>query len=559
MKDLSERIYLDYLSELDGLERFRQRFQERHPAIPLEREDPDVRRLIEAMAYFSVQTRNATMKNLRSTWRRLFAGFFDFLLEPVPASAMIQALPGERMAEVVELPRGTEIRLAPADGKAGAFRLQRDLRVLPVYIERSEVVRREGGFRLIVTFRSRFTRPDPVGVLSLHVRHLDEYRTSLAVFHALQKSLERVSVVYNEPADAYQKGLLCKEVSFSRAPPAPDDAVAYSHPLQRLRSFFQLPEQQLFVHIQVPTSPVDWERFSLCFDLKSDWRTGNSHHPDFFVPFSVPVTNLKREPAQVITADGTRTEYAIRSVSTGREFSLHSVQGVYELTKAGRAPLRPSYLPDVNADARKPGEQSPSYEIDETIDASLNAHQSLIVHMPEAFTTPRKLQVEALWYQPGFAPEASGRIKATLPGRHIDGLEWQVSGEVKQHLDSHLQHDMSALVHVLSMRTRSTLTRDDLIALLNYLGTPMESPFRRVLPWLRDLTVTTQPDGALRGTGIQHLYKAEFDAFDPSFEPLVVCFLDQVRELLDVWNNEATVELRATVAGRELFPPKKSP
>ena len=87
---------MDFLSELDALERFRRAFLERHPRLPLDREDPDVRRLIESMAFFSVQTRQATLRNLRSTWRRLFAGFFDFLLEPVPPRRWCKPCPPRR-------------------------------------------------------------------------------------------------------------------------------------------------------------------------------------------------------------------------------------------------------------------------------------------------------------------------------------------------------------------------------------------------------------------------------------------------------------------------------
>lgn len=550
MKDFSERIYQDYLGELDGLERFRQRFQERNPAVPLDREDPDVRRLIEAMAYFSVRTRHATMQNLRSAWRRLFSGFFDFLLEPVPASAMIQALPSEKMTEAVTLPRGTEVRLTPPrdsesdkDG-VGVFRLQRDLRVLPIFLERSEVLpREEGGYRLILGFRSRDLREDPVDVLSLYVNHLDEYRSSLAVFHELRTHLEQVSVVYNVTAKADSAGDTC-EVSFTRAPPAPDDAGQYAHPFQRMRSFFQLPEQQLFVHVKVPPSQKDWERFSLCFDLDADWKVGRTHRPDFFVPFVAPVVNLKAEPAQAISADGTRSEFPIRGMSAGREFVLHSVMGVYEMGKKGLKPLRPAFLPG----------DSTSYEIEETIDERLRAHQSLIVRMPKALTEPQKILVEALWYQPLFAPRATGRIAVSLPGKHIEGLRWQVQGSVRPHEESPLRDDVAALTQILAWKTKPTLNRDEVVALMAHLGTPAGSPFARVMPWLRQLTVSTLPDGALRGSGIQHQYEVLLEPFDPSFDPLVVSFLDQVRELLDVWNNEAMVELRATVDGRGPLP-----
>jgi type VI secretion system protein ImpG len=545
VKDQSDQVYLDFLGELSGFDRFRQRFQERNPGLPLEREDPDVRRLMEAMAYFSVRTRQAMTRNLRSTWRRLFASFFDYLLEPVPAATMIQAVPTEKMAEATVLTRGTEVRLTSSEAEAGTghFRLQRDLRVLPIFLEQSEVLQRQaGGWRLVLGFRSQGLRKDPVDVLSLYVRHLDAYRSSLSVFHALRTSLEQVTVLYNASAGADAPGEEC-EVSFApfpETPPTPEDSGLYVNPLQRVRSFFQFPEQQLFVNVKVPPHRKDWDRFSLCFDFHQDWRLGRSRYPEFLVPFVVPAVNLKKEPAQVITLDGTRSEYPIRGLGSARDFSLHSVTGVYELTKAGPAAMRPSFLPG----------EGPSYEIEETFDESLRSYQSLVVRMPEAFTSPRKVLVEALWYQPRFAPQGTGRIGVMLPGRHIAGLQLQTLGEVHPHSESPLGDDVDKLTQILAWKTKPTLKLDELVALLSYLGTPADSPLRQVIPLLRGLKVTTVPDGALRGSGIQHAYEVQLQEFDPSLDPLVVCFLDQVRELLDVWNGEATVALKAFVDGR---------
>jgi type VI secretion system protein ImpG len=543
VKDVSQRIYENFLGELDGLDRFRQRFQERNPSVPLEREDPDVRRLLEAMAYFSVRTRHALTRNLRSTWRRMFASFFDYLLEPIPASGMIQALPSQKMTEAIVLARGTEVRLKPADDEAGTgfFRLQRDLRVLPIYLERAEVPPEgEGdGWRLKLDFRSYGLRKDPVDILSLYVRHLDAYRPSLGVFHELRHYLRQVTVRYGTPAGPGEPEAEC-QVSFSRDAGAPDDAVLYAPPLQKVRAFFQFPEQELFLHVKVPPSRKEWDRFSLTFDLDKDWRQGRSRYPEFLHPFVVPVVNLKKESAQLITMDGTRSEYPIRSRSAGREFSLHSVTEVNELTKAGSTPLRPALLPGAG----------PSYEIEETFDDSLHSYQSLIVRMPEAFTAPKKILVEALWYQPRFMPQDTGRIGVTLPGRHIEGLHWQMMGEVHRHSESPLGNDVEALTQVMAWKTKPTLKLIELKALLSHLGTPKESPLRLVIPLLSGLKVSTVPDGALRGSGVQHAYEVQLAEFDPSLDPLVVCFLAQVRELLDVWNGEATVALKATVEGR---------
>ncbi len=539
-----QRIYLDYLSELDALERFRQRFLSAHPTVPLDREDPHVRRLIESMAFFSVQTRLATQHNLRSTWLRLFSSFFDFLLRPLPAVAMLQALPGDKMTETVVLPRDTELRLAPSHGGAGTFRTRRHLRILPITQAGTEVVRMvDGRWRLILRFESAFPRRDPVGLFSLHVRHLDEYRPSLAVFHALRQHLTQVSVVYDATADENSQGVPC-EVSFGDAPPDLDDASNYAHPVQRVRSFFQMPEQGLYLHVGVPSHRKEWSRFSLCLDLDKSWTVGRSPHPDFLQPFVVPVENLKAEPAQPILADGTRSEYTIRGMTAGRDLQLHSVTGVYVLDRSGRMPMRPAFLPG----------EGPSYELDEALDEEMRPRYSLLVRLPEAFIEPQKLLVEALWYQPQFVSEAVGRVSASTPGRHLEGLSWQLVGRLQPHRDSTLRNDVAGLTRLLAWKVKSTLERNELAALLNYLGTPAEEPFRRVIPWIRELKATVAPDGALRGSGLLHVYELLLEPFDASSEPLVACFLEQVQRLLEAWNGEASVVLRPSIAGAGPFP-----
>jgi type VI secretion system protein ImpG len=542
--DALERLYEDFLSEMDALEHFRQRFAERHPAAPLDREDPDVRRLIESMAFFSVQTRQATLRSLRSVWWRLFSGFFDFMVEPVPSAVMAQALPTEKMVEPVVLPRGTEFRLAPQGEAPGFFRTRRELRVLPVFLEGTQVLPLEhGGHRLILRFASRFARKDEVGLLSLHVRHLEDYRSSLAVFHALCRHLRQASVVYNEPADEHSVGEVC-EVSFGRSASPAEDSADFAHPFRRIRSFFHFPEQQLFIHLQVPPSRKPWSSFCLCFDLEQQWTTGRSLHPEFLQPFVVPLDNLKAEPAHPIFADGTRSQYPILNISAGGNLRLHSINHVYEVTAKGRSLLRPAFLPG----------EGPSYEVEESLGADLAPQHSLLIRMPEAFTTPRRVVVEALWHQPQFASRALGRIQVSTPGRYVEGLRWQLLGDVLPAQDSPLHGDLGALTQLLAWKSRPTLSRNEFLALLMYLGTPARSPLARVIPWVRDLTVSTVPDSALRGSGLQHVYEILLEPFEPGFEPLVVCFLQQAREVLDSWNSDAAVELRATVAGAGPLP-----
>ena len=540
--DDTDRLYQDFLSEMDTLERFRQRYLQTHPSAPVEREDPDVRRLLESMAFFSVQTRRATLHNLRATWLRLFSSFFDFLLEPLPACAMVRAAPTPKMAEAVVMPRGTELRLTPEEGVAGSFRLQRDLRVLPIELEGTRLVEREeGGFRLILDFVSvlkEHSRKDAVGLLSLYVNHLDEYRSSLAVYHSLRQHLEKVSVVYDRRADETTSTAPCKH-SY-RHPEEIEDASDFSHPMRRVRGFFQLPEQGLFLHVQVAQHSKEWKRFSLCLDLKKEWKVGRSPNPDFLVPFVAPVVNLKAEPAQLLSVDGTRSEFPVLSQSAGRDFQLQSVTGVYEITPAGRSPMRPTHLPGEGA----------SYELEEVLANDLSSRYRLVVRMPQAFTEPRGVLVEALWFQPRFASQAIAPFKVSTPGRHVEGLGWELAGALQPQRESPLRDDVKALTELLAWKIRPTLKLDQLLPLLTWLGTPVEGAFRPIIPLMKELKVSTLPDGAMRGSGLKHVYELELDAFEPAAEPLVVSLLEQVKEILGAWNAEASVELRPTVRGR---------
>jgi type VI secretion system protein ImpG len=538
--DSTDKLYQDFLSELDTLERFRQGFKRTYTNAPLEREDPDVRRLMEAMAFFSVQTRQATLHNLRSTWLRLFSSYFAFLLEPLPAAALVQAVPSNsEMAETVRLPRGTELRLEPEHGVPGTFRLERDLTILPVALKQTDLVRRDDeGWRLILRFEGTHPRKDLVGRMSLHVRHLDDYRASLAVFHALRKHLEKVTVLYDERATNGAGGTRCDHAF--RTPAVPEEEADLAHPLQRVRSFFQQPEQGLFLHVDVPPAGKAWTRFSLCLDLKKEWTVGRSPNPDFLQPFVVPVVNLKAEPAQPLVVDGTRSEYPLLSLSGGADLRLQSVTGVYEMTKTGRVPMRPAFLPG----------EGPSYEIDDALDASLTPHPRFQVRMPEAFLElePRKVLVEAHWYQPRFAEQATGPIAVSTPSRHVKGLGWQVLGTVRPHHDSPLRDNIEALMQLLAWKVKPTLSREELLALLSHLGTPVQGPFRPLLPWIRMVRSSVLPDGALRGTGLRHVYEVLLEPFNAGMEPLVTCLLEQVRAVLDAWNGEATVEVRARTA-----------
>ncbi|MGD8989677.1 MAG: type VI secretion system baseplate subunit TssF, partial [Syntrophobacterales bacterium] len=127
-------LYKVFLEQMHELENFRMSYAAMHPAIPLEREDPDVRRLTEAMAYFAARTHLAGIRNIIEFRRRIFQQFFSYLLTPLPAMGMIRAALSGKFSEPVVLPKGTEIAVSSETKGTAIFRTLHDLRILPLSV-----------------------------------------------------------------------------------------------------------------------------------------------------------------------------------------------------------------------------------------------------------------------------------------------------------------------------------------------------------------------------------------------------------------------------------------
>ncbi|HEY5956181.1 MAG TPA: hypothetical protein VIV60_06500, partial [Polyangiaceae bacterium] len=74
-----------FLRELEALDAFALE-RETEEALTLGATDPDVRRLLEALAFFSARTKAAAVDCMTQAVRRVAGGALDELLEPVPAA-----------------------------------------------------------------------------------------------------------------------------------------------------------------------------------------------------------------------------------------------------------------------------------------------------------------------------------------------------------------------------------------------------------------------------------------------------------------------------------------
>src|SRR5262245_25776476 len=109
-------LYQHFLDQLQSLEEFRQVHRERNPGAAVDAEDPAVRRLLEALAYFTARTHIAAQDNVRCSLDRLISEYFDFLTSPLPALATVEFTGAERLIDPVLLPEGSALHVGTPDG-----------------------------------------------------------------------------------------------------------------------------------------------------------------------------------------------------------------------------------------------------------------------------------------------------------------------------------------------------------------------------------------------------------------------------------------------------------
>lgn len=532
-----DNLYKVFLEHMHELENFRMSYAAMHPAIPLEREDPDVRRLTEAMAYFAARTHLAGIRNIIEFRRRIFQQFFSYLLTPLPAMGMMRAKLTGQFSEPVSLPKGSEIAVSSETKGTAIYRTLHDMRILPLSLtEMKMLLLPSKGYRVVLVLNAPYARNDDIGILRFHINHLDDFQASLRVLHNLKKHLRRASVVFDENVTEETRGAQC-EVSFG--PPEDDEDEEWPHPLQKERWFFHFPHRELFLNVHVSSQPRNWNQFTLCFDLDAHWPRSLVLNEDVFQLFAVPIVNLNSGMAQPIICDGTRERYPIRHPEPEYNFGLHSVVGVYQIEKGSMVPMRAGILSG----------GSGSYELEETTDSDGVKRHWLAPHFPETFEEPRTISIDARWLQPWFSEALRERLMAATYNRNIVGLEWQLVGDIVPQAENTFQAEMEGFLHLLTLKNKSAFNVDDLLGMMQTLGSVHQGQFKRAYDLLTDVKVEEAPlnKGGMGGL-LKVVYYLHFKDFDQSLLPLVETFVTHVNNILTSWVSEAIVEVRMEVA-----------
>ncbi|MFV8749333.1 type VI secretion system baseplate subunit TssF [Nannocystaceae bacterium ST9] len=510
----------DYLARREG-ERF------------VEPEDPDVRRLMESLAFFSARTRDAAAAELRSAVQRLTQGLLDDFVHPQPARAMLRAIPSPRLTEPAVLPRGTRVRVETLDGEVGQFSTMHELKVRPLELDRAELQLRGAGVRVLIRLRAYGPVVHVGEPLAMHIDHLGDYDASCQLHHHLAKHLQRVGVVYGDSPAPSELGQAC-EFRFGAAQVGDagfaDELRSQQRTgvISRIREFFHFPGKDLSLAVELARPARPWRQAWLCLDL-DEWPEHGVVNKEMFRLFMVPIENLFSELAEPIKCDGTRARHPIVAWRTEGDVAFHSVLEVEQELATGMDVILPGHIAS--------GEESWDLDYDD------EHRPELILRLPGAFVDPRMVMVRARWYQPNFDALALGKLEATLHGRHVEGVGFRVQGGLVPHRVSPLSREPTAMLHVLSRRSKRLLSREDIIMLMSVLGADAHG-FHDVASELRRVEVTDEPAGVRGNGGIRHVYRVRLADVPEARRGRVDDYLRCVELLLDAWSsNPVTIRI----------------
>ena len=544
-------IYKDFLAELEAMEKFRMGYAADHPNAPLRREDQDVRRLIEAMAFFSARTKAAGQRAIARSTRRLFQQHFPYILTPLPAHMMVQAKPDARFVETTSFDQGAFFVAESATEKTThRVRTLQPLRLLPITLEDVRIdVSGTRSTRLLLSFESAFQRNDAIGTVKLYINHLNELLSSLAVHYHLKQSVRGASVFFGAIPPDFSGALPC-QIQFAPTKTPEVEIGPLMHPLQMLRSRLFYPQQDLYVELQVSGAPRNWQRFTVALELDATWPTQMRVSRDTFHLHVVPAANFFRDTASPMEWDGTRERVPVLPSDPENGAAVQSLLGVYEKGAEGMQRLRSAALTGGTGTYELEFEQSGGQR-----------RTWLSLEAPDAFTDPIPLVVEAFWHQPGHRVPTSGDVQIRPTERHVEGLQWQMQGQAAPSLLNPLEDDHEALLQLLSVKNQRFLALEDLRFLLNALGAIQLEEFKMLLAEISDLKVTPKPF-ASKTTGFKYVYELSYEELDPYLMPALDYFSTMLIDLFSIWSAEDIIDLTVEIKNlnrKLIFNPRRSP
>ncbi|BBM86668.1 type VI secretion system baseplate subunit TssF [Candidatus Uabimicrobium amorphum] len=501
-------------------------------------QDPDAKRIIEAMAFFNARIMQASSENIMNTQLRLALQMFPFLFIPIPAMGILRCKTTLNLRDSILLSKGSEVLATPLFTRKSApgatFYTVMDLKIQPISLKSISKAPQE----LQLHFAAFYPRNGNIGKLSICIQKFDDYANSLYIFQHLKKAISVEIRFRNE--QGLSEWLVC-DVSYGLSQETHHLMDSdLNHPVYQMRSFLHYPEIELYIHFEVNANseegiPRNWQYFDIKMEFEEPLPENFHEHvsDEIFQLFTVPIANLKKDTAKTIVCDGTKNYYPIRSIDS--TYSIHSVLGVYEVTSDGLEVLRPAFIRSgIN-----------SYEVE----YFGQFKGQISFNMPDSIAHPRQIVVEALWFQPEFSENVQQRLKIEMHNKKLEGVTCELIDTIHPHYDSSIVEDYDLLLQLLFLGKNRYLKPSQQLSLIKSLKIFKNSHFEKIVEAFEKLDITTCPD-ALHGR--KRIYHLQIKKLEEKEQIILEIFLQRLVLVLNDSTNEPA-ELRAQLGSSILY------
>ena len=541
-------LFERFMSELSALDDFRREYAERYEFQGLGRDDQDVQRLVEAMAFYRARTRLKLEHGLLEYKLHTLEQLFPYLLSPMPAMALLYPVLASNMTDSRVLPEHAEVTVVSAAPEASArARAFRTLRATPVYP--LHVV--TGSVRLQRTTRERSpwtlafdVAPSPSGSpskrffedpslslreLCLYVNPAGDVLSALRLYDALREAGQRVTArFFADGSERYQ-------TSSARPRFGPPAAAGSSHenPIEAARRAIHCPLAQLCVRLPLSGAPSEWTRLSIEIELDERWPSSLSVAEQSFLLNAVPVENLLRRSAEPIKTEGTALHSPVQAPENTQHLRPREVFGVYASDPnalAGRQPLFPRSLLDEGYAVTARGTGA-AREVWIETDGVLGA-----------IGTPGTLYVDAEWYDPDPRLPLPREAVVRAEAHDLGTLTWRLADPLARPSDSPIMGDAALLDRLLDLQGRAPRSARDVKLLLDVLGTEQSDVFGRISRHIESLAVGLVPE-AQSPTGSLRNYDVVISKLPRVLLPAARLLFSLLPQVLATWCGDPAVRI----------------
>lgn len=574
----NEALFQEFLAEVQALDDFRHEYRLRYDFEELGRDDQDVQRLMEAMAFYCARTRGSAERAMRRYELRALEQLFPHLLSPMPAMGLLYPELGSNMTEARSLPELAEVVVAPGKGelsdpeasdgvRARTFRTVSAIPVFPLHVVAGSVTlkpksvagtsdaeERRGALSLSLSLASS-PRPEnksgrhfddvkqPLNELVIYLNPQGDLLLALRIHDAIVQSCRHVTAHFFSEG-SLRVSLPSRKLQLGMPPP--EVKQGWENPIEHARRLIHFPLAEMCFRVPLAGAPAEWTSVSLELELDERWPSGLVVSDRTFLLNAGPIENLVRRTAEPIDSDGTRVRHRVDHQEPKTGLRVREVLGVYR----AEAPRRRTPTEDrAPAGARTTLLPSASFGTGFTVEAEgRGSDRETWLETDGPLGTvgePERLYVDAEWYLPEARLPNAREANVSVEDHDFGDLLWRVSDPLRAPAESLIGGDPKALAQLLELHGRRLRSARDVQFLLQVMGVNDSEVLGRVPRYITQLDTAFSPDSRTASGGVRS-YELALPKLPPVLIPAARLLFRLLPGILGTWTGDSDVRVSVT-------------